>query len=167
MTKQSNARTIPASWVDRIFDRMQGYYGSIWVDRWRTGEIDNSGRDCGLINAKVTWCLELGGFCDEPERIQRAIESCRSRNLPPTLPEFLDLCRQAQPNPVASIPAPKVTPEIATQRANAIRESAENLAKNNVTDYRKWARDIMANPKKYPYMSVKLAREALDIPVER
>lgn len=165
MTAPSNVRLLPVSWVDRLFERMQGYYGSLWVDRWRSGELDANGRDRGLLNAKATWCAELGGFTDQPERIQRAIEACRHRSLPPTLPEFLELCRQAQANAAPALPAPKVAPEVAKQRAEQLHAGAEKLASSSRTDHRKWARDILTNPAGYPSISVKLAREALNAPL--
>jgi hypothetical protein len=152
---------LPASWVDRIFDRMQGYYGSLWVDRWRSGDIDDNGRDRGLLNAKATWAIELGGFVGETERIAQAIESCRHRSLPPTLPEFLELCRQAHGTPRAALPAPKVDPEVAKQRAKEIAGIADGMAKRPGYDFRAWAQRIVANPKAYPGISLKFAKEAL------
>ena len=159
---EHSTRTLPASWVDRIFDRMQGRYGSLWLDRWRTGDIDSAGRDRGLLNAKATWCEELGGFADQPERIHRAIESCRHMPLPPTLPEFLEQCRQAMPVPLAALPAPKVSPAVARDRAEKLQERAGQIAsKTPGHDHKKWARDILADPKKYPAVSVRMAHDAL------
>lgn len=104
-TLESSKRTLPASWVDRIFDRMQGLYGSLWLDRWRTGQIDRAtGADIGLLSAKAVWAEELGGFADRgnpkanargKSAIASAIDACRSQPLPPTLPEFLRMCREA------------------------------------------------------------------------
>lgn len=166
-TPLSTRRLLPASWADRIFDRLQGFYGSLWVDRWRTGEADKDGRDIGLLNAKATWASELGGFAEQPERIQRAIEACRHRPLPPTLPEFLDLCRQAQPDAVHALPAPKVAPEVARQRAGEIKACADMIASKPREYYRAWARKIVAKPEAYPPISLKLAREALAAPEAR
>ena len=163
MNAQSTARTLPVSWVDRLFDRMQGFYGSLWVDRWRSGELDANGRDRGLLNAKATWCVELGGFVDQSERIQKAIEACRSCKLPPTLPEFMELCRQASPNVVQALPAPKVSPDVARERAAQIQNGAAGLARKSGYDHKKWAKDILANPKAYPSISIKFAKQALGI----
>jgi len=71
---------------------MQGLYGSLWLDRWRSGEaVERNGSkfDRGLLIAKATWAEELAGFADQPERIQKALESCRHRELPPTLSQGL------------------------------------------------------------------------------
>lgn len=124
MTPGQSPRMLPASWVDRIFTRMQGLYGSMWVDRWRTGEQHPKGGDLGMLNAKATWAEELAGFAEIPECIGKALDTCRNKQFPPTLPEFLDLCRQAhQPKPVL-LPAPALTPEqIAARRAKAEAEA--------------------------------------------
>lgn len=161
MNAQSTSRTLPVSWVDRLFDRMQGFYGSLWVDRWRSGELDANGRDRGLLNAKATWCIELGGFVDQSERIQKAIEACRSCKLPPTLPEFMELCRQASPNVVLALPAPKVSQEVARERVAQLEAGVSKITGMAGRDHKKWARDILADPKSFPAVSVRMAREAL------
>ena len=161
MNAQSTSRTLPVSWVDRLFDRMQGFYGSLWVDRWRSGELDANGRDRGLLNAKATWCIELGGFVDQSERIQKAIEACRSCKLPPTLPEFMELCRQASPNVVLALPDPKVSQEVARERVAQLEAGVSKITGMAGRDHKKWARDILADPKSFPAVSVRMAREAL------
>lgn len=101
MSSASKRPPLDAKLIDRLFDRLQGLYGSLWLDRWRTGEtMELPGgvkADKGMLLAKAQWAVELSGFADKDgqHRIGRAIEACRHRRLPPTLPEFLDLCRQA------------------------------------------------------------------------
>lgn len=119
----TQARRIPDSWVERIFSRMQGLYGSLWLDRWRSGErIERAGQafDAGLLLAKDTWAQELGGFVEMPDRISRALEACRHRNLPPTLPEFLDLCRQQHADAPKALAAPRATAEQVAQQVEVI-----------------------------------------------
>jgi len=140
---------------------MQGFYGSLWVDRWRSGELDGQGRDRGLLNAKATWSAELGGFAEQPERLTRALEACRHRALSPTLPEFLDLCRQAAPTPAPALPAPKVDSETARARAAQVKAGADAMAHRAGFNHRAWARKILENPKAHPCVSVKFAQEAM------
>lgn len=128
---------LPDSWVDRIFDHMQGLYGSLWVDRWRTGETEERGRrifDLGLLNAKATWARELAGFAREPHRIARALESCRSKPLPPTLPEFIGLCRDQATEQRVALPPP--TPDAEQRAANIERAASVRVAESGD---RSWA----------------------------
>lgn len=70
------------SLVERIFTRMVGFYGARFADMWR--EADPA-------ELKRIWAEELAGYA--PSEIARGIEGCRTRDWPPTLPEFLKLCR--------------------------------------------------------------------------
>lgn len=129
MNAPSKRPPLPDSWVERIFDRMQGLYGSLWLDRWRSGELLEQGGqrfDRGLLLAKATWGEELAGFVDQPERISRALEACRHRNLPPTLPEFLDLCRQQHAEQMKALAAPRMSQQEVAPR---IAELAKKVAR--------------------------------------
>ncbi len=86
---------LPSHWVARIFRELQGYYGSRFLDMWRVGQLLPDGQDAGIANAKEVWGEKLAGFADRPECIKRALESLPQH--PPTLPEFVGLCRQFTP----------------------------------------------------------------------
>lgn len=123
MNSPSKRPPLPDSWVERIFDRMQGLYGSLWLDLWRSGEMmEQGGRqfDRGLLLAKATWGQELAGFASQPERIHRALEACRHRRMPPTLPEFLDLCRQQHGNAPRALPSPAISAERVAEHVGAV-----------------------------------------------
>ena len=162
MTTTPSKEPLPDSWVERIFQRMQGLYGSLWVDRWRSGEkVERGGQlfDSGLLNAKATWAMELGGFSDQPERIARALESCRHRNMPPTLPEFIDLCRQQVAEQAKALPPP--TPDAERRQRNI--ESAAAVKVGSVGNLQ-WAERLrtryLAGERLLP-IQVQLASEAL------
>lgn len=145
MTAQS-ARILPASWVEKIFDRMQGMYGSMWLDRWRTGElIEVSGRsvDRGLLNAKKTWAEELGGFADKADCIGKALDACKSNKFPPTLPEFLALCRESAIRAGNSAPQISYTPtaeDLQRQREAAQKVAETAQKKTHAYDPMRWCR---------------------------
>lgn len=163
MNAPSKRRPLPDSWVERIFDRMQGLYGSLWLDRWRSGEtIEQNGVrfDRGLLLAKATWGEELAGFADQPERISRALEGCRHCRFPPTLPEFLDLCRQQHSEPLKALPAPEIPADVRRARSAELNQAAKKIATKK-SDGREWAREILKSPKQFPHISVKFARMAL------
>lgn len=144
-TTEQSTRSLPGSWVDRIFDRMQGLYGSLWVERWRNGDmVQVAGRqmDAGLLNAKAVWSEELAGFASRPDCIKAALDACKSRSLPPTLPEFAQGCRDAMRR--IGEGTQKLSHTLTTEELLQQRESAEKVAatvKSRPTEFDglKWA----------------------------
>lgn len=78
--------SLPDGWVIRIFDHMAAMYGSKFADLWR-------GTDPEKVRAM--WAEKLARFADKPKAIKLAIDSLDDKPFPPTLPEFLALCREA------------------------------------------------------------------------
>ena len=72
----------PSSGVDRLFQTLLGFYGNKFVDLWR---------DLDIAQVKATWRQELRTMT--ASEILAGLEGCRARPWPPTLPEFLLLCR--------------------------------------------------------------------------
>lgn len=82
---------LPAVWVDRLFARLQGVYGRDFT--YQFSNVDSTGFDVGLANARQVWAEELGGFSEHPEAIAYALE-----NLPERIPNvivFREICRKA------------------------------------------------------------------------
>lgn len=77
---------LPKHWVEALFKKFLIRYGALWSDRYK---------GLGLSPDEIAdeWATELGGF--SPEEIKRGLEASRSKTFPPTLPEFLSLCRPA------------------------------------------------------------------------
>ena len=91
-------QTIPSSWVDRIFARLQGVYGREFTGQFSV--IDQNGNDAGLENAKTVWAQELGTFAYNSDAIAFAL-----LNLPERAPnaiKFKELCRLA-PRPTVDL----------------------------------------------------------------
>lgn len=84
-------KTLPDSWIDKIFARMQGIYGREFTSQFSV--IDNNGNDIGMANAKQVWSEELGGFLDNPDAIAFALKNLSERA--PNAIKFRDMCRQA------------------------------------------------------------------------
>lgn len=80
--RSSTSGQIPQAWIGRLFDRLSGFYGSKFADLWR---------GCDMSTVKDTWADALAGY--SADEIRRGLELCRTRVFPPTLPEFLMLCR--------------------------------------------------------------------------
>lgn len=68
--------------IDRLFAHLAACYGARFTDMWR---------DVDPATMKRVWAEELAGYA--PEEIVRGLSACRTRDWPPTLPEFLKLCR--------------------------------------------------------------------------
>lgn len=77
---------LPRSWVEALFKKFLIRYGTLWADRYK---------GLGLSPDEIAeeWATELAGF--SPEEIKRGLDASRSKTFPPTLPEFLSLCRPA------------------------------------------------------------------------
>lgn len=80
-----------ADFIDRIFAKMIGIYGSQFSAKF--SQIVG-GRDVGLALAKAAWAEELAGFRDSPEAIVYALKSL-PQDFPPNALQFADLCRKA------------------------------------------------------------------------
>lgn len=79
----SPQQPLPAAWIERLFERMAGLYGARFADVWRGTDPER---------VKRIWAEELAGFGGE--EIARGVQALKTRDWPPTLPEFLRLCRQ-------------------------------------------------------------------------
>ena len=68
--------------VERVFERLAAMYGAKLADLWR---------GCDMASIKQTWAAALAGY--RHDEIRRGLQGCLTRPWPPTLPEFLSLCR--------------------------------------------------------------------------
>ena len=68
--------------VERVFGVLASFYGARFADMWR-------GVDPGAVKAQ--WAHALSDVSDE--ELRTGLAACRGRVWPPTLPEFLALCR--------------------------------------------------------------------------
>lgn len=80
----TSPQPLPTAWIERVFERLSALYGSKFADLWR---------GCDIEGVKSVWAKELAGY--SPDEIARGIAACRTRDWPPTLPEFLKVCRPA------------------------------------------------------------------------
>jgi hypothetical protein len=150
VTLPANQSALPDAWIDRLFVRFLNLYGRAWVDKWDGIPIDG---------VKQTWAEELAGCTGE--QIRLALEHIGKHNkFPPSCPEFAALCRDFRPSAqnVPYLPAPvsRMPPNIAEQLQAFV-------AGKRSGDCRDWARKILANPKRYPWISKQFAEEALGV----
>lgn len=97
---------IPTIWVDKIFQTLLFSYGSKFSSQWHGVDPEP---------LKAHWADKLGGFRENPEAIAHALRSLEDAPFPPTLPEFVALCRQAPRKELPALPAPPA--DVEKQRA--------------------------------------------------
>src|SRR5690625_3324815 len=76
------AQTLPAKWVAHLMAKMQAMYGAKFTQQWQ-------GIDPAILQSE--WAEQLAGFSGD--ELSRGLQACRERPWPPTLPEFMVLCR--------------------------------------------------------------------------
>lgn len=85
MAQLSNSiNEIPDHWIDALFAKMSTYYGNKFADMWRDGNMQA---------IKAVWaqeCLKLSR-----EEFTRGANALLAQEWPPTLPQFIKLCRPA------------------------------------------------------------------------
>lgn len=74
------------AWINRLFSHFEALYGSKFANLWQGTDI---------ANVKRMWAEKLAGFEDKPKAIKFALDALDDHPYPPTLPEFLILCRTA------------------------------------------------------------------------
>lgn len=112
----------------KLFAELQGNYGTRFLDMWRSGVTDTNGDDVGLQNAMDMWAEKLAGFRERPDAIRRVLDTLPKH--PPTLPEFVELCRTSCPKQeVKALPAPDVPPYVIAARQAEAEAMAKRIAK--------------------------------------
>lgn len=122
--------SLPAAWVDRLFDKLTLTYGQAFLRRWQ---------DLDLNAVKSDWSHELSGFAEHPDAIAWALQNL-PLDQPPTVLQFRAIARRA--------PSPEV-PRIEVSTAGKDRIEAElrklaPLRKRSHVDGKQWARDLVA-----------------------
>lgn len=102
-------KQLPIEWVERIFQRLHGRFGSEFTNKYKIGDLDNQGRDIGLENAKQVWAEELGNL--GTERIAQGLR-CNFQRAP-SCDEFKRACVPviAAHQDFIQLPKPKLTDE--------------------------------------------------------
>ncbi len=100
---------LPDDWINSLFDRLEAAYGSRWQNMWGNSSLQN---------VKDLWAEKLAGFFDNPKAIGYALNALDEHPFPPTLPEFLALCRKAPRPELQALPAPAANPEKVKEFSN-------------------------------------------------
>ena len=125
----------------KLFAELQGNYGTRFLDMWRSGVTDTNNDDVGLLNAMALWAEKLAGFRERPDAIRRVLDTLPKH--PPTLPEFVELCRTSCPKQeMKALPAPDVPPSVIEARQAEAQAIAARVAEN--VPSKAWAHKLRA-----------------------
>lgn len=147
--------SLPAPWVDRIFEKLALTYGREFTARWES---------CGasIADVKTDWAHELAGFEQCPEAIAFALANMPADRAPTVL-QFRDVCRRAPAKALPRLPEPKADPE----RLKAELAKLAPLRANAATathDHKAWAKRLISRHdagERLNPTTLRFAREAL------
>lgn len=120
MTDQTQNETLPQrpsalpdTWIEALFLKLATMYGNRFTDMWRGVDSDK---------VKQTWAERLVVY--PPEVLKYALAECDNFPSPPSLPQFIQLCRAGMNRHMKTpaLPAPQM--DKATARAR-LREICE------------------------------------------
>lgn len=88
---------LPEQAVNNVFKVFHGFYGNLFLSKFSTGEVDAQGGDAGIVSARQIWGHGLRGI--DAGTVKAALAQCMERHpeFPPSLPQFVALCRACQP----------------------------------------------------------------------
>lgn len=76
------ASGLPEHWMDSLFERMEGFYGAKFANAW-------AGTNRHAM--KRMWAIELATM--SRDELAQGVKALRTHEWPPTLPEFLNMCK--------------------------------------------------------------------------
>lgn len=122
-----------------VFKTLHGMYGTIFLSKYQTGQLDDKGRDMGIQSARSVWAVSLAKF--DRDVIGMALDSVleSTDKYPPSLPEFTAICKAKMPREAYKPLAIGMSSALAGQYSRKAREAAmENLKKaaNATTGYK-------------------------------
>lgn len=112
---------VPKHWIEALFAKMSAFYGSRFATMWAGSKADE---------VQKAWGIELGKL--SRQQLKAGVEALTAFSKPPTLPEFMQHCRQMRAEQAASTAPrlenlPKATPEEAARNLHTIRTYASSL----------------------------------------
>jgi len=129
---------VPKHWIEALFAKMSAFYGSRFAAMWAGSKADE---------VQKAWGIELGKLTRE--QLKAGVESLTAFLKPPSLPEFVNHCRQTRAQEVdLSVPRlenlPRATPEEAARNISTIRTYASNYRPEGTAQ---WAFEVIERGK--------------------
>lgn len=147
--------------VERLFSRFVSLYGS--------QKVGSMWADADLSEVKALWAQQLTRY--KPATIGLALQNLMAsgNEWPPTLPEFMEMCRQAsiareQHSPAVMLPAQRARPEVVRSHIEQVTSAVSKRRGS-----RDWARKIIARHESGEHLAMAvlgMARAALNMAEE-
>lgn len=149
---------LPQHWVEALFSKMAAFYGSRFASMWN---------GVNVAEVQRAWAIELGKL--SRDQLKAGSDNLTALPKPPTLPEFVALCRQARSEQAAST-IPRLADERPADRATveanlgAIRKVQQRVLRREPTA--EWAFKLLMRGKSasgaaLPSEVVRCARDAI------
>ncbi len=115
----------PNDTANNVFKVFHGFYGNLFLSKFVNGQTGNDGVDQGVISARAIWAHGLRDFDHSTIKTALARVMDAHPEFPPTLPQFVQLCKASAPREVyrVALPPAKPNPEIAKKALEAMRAS--------------------------------------------
>ncbi|MCO8250278.1 hypothetical protein [Comamonas thiooxydans] len=99
----------------KLFVVLQSAYGTAFLAKFSTGELNERREDKGMRAAQLVWDAALAEFADDVIETASRNAQRESPEFPPSLPQFVKACEALTPrktyfeeNGLLALPAPKV-----------------------------------------------------------
>ena len=119
-------RVQPTDDANNVFRVLHGFYGNLFLSKFATGDVTADGGDAGVASARAIWAHGLREFDVSVVKTALSRTMAAHPEYPPTLPQFVALCKAAAPRAVYqfALPAPAVNQAAHAKRA---REALERM----------------------------------------
>ena len=114
-------KAMPLDTANNVFKVFHGFYGNLFLSKFVSGKVDADGADKGVVDAISIWAHGLRDFDLSTVKTALARTMDTHPEYPPTLPQFVALCKACAPRQVYqhALPAPSVD---RTEKAKKARE---------------------------------------------
>lgn len=113
----------PNETANNVFKVFHGFYGNLFLSKFVNGQTGSDGVDQGVVSARAIWSHGLRDFDLTTVKTALARVMDAHPEFPPTLPQFVALCKACAPREVYR----DCLPPPAIDRVEQIRKAREHL----------------------------------------
>ena len=124
--KPASERTqaAPTDDANSVFRVMHGFYGNLFLSKFATGEAMAGGGDGGVASARAIWAHGLRSFDVGTVKTALARTIDTHPEYPPTLPQFVALCKACAPRQAYQHAALPMSGALQAEKARVARDAA-------------------------------------------